>query len=196
MNMSTKPALGAAVALSTVAVGDAVLRAVSDVPPPWDPDGGTWWAQTVVDVVHGATYVLLAVLLVSRADGIDGGRGVVRWLRRALVVDLAVLGAAFLFGPPLGVMDSEPLGIVASAGFLLMFVLGTALGISVGRRPDLRLPAALMIASLVLVPLAFLPGWGHPAYAEAALYIGSALLGRAVDVAAPVPSPGRTSPHS
>lgn len=194
MNIWTKPALGAAAALSTVAVADAVLRAVSDAPPPWDPDGGTWWARAVVDVVHGATYLLLAVLLVSTAAGIDGGRGVVRWLRRALVVDLAVLGAAFLFGPPLGVMDTEVMGIVASVGFLLMFVLGTALGVSLIRRPDLRLPAALLIASLVLLPLAFLPGWGHPAFAEAALYLGSALLGRAV--AEVSVSPGRTSPHS
>lgn len=186
MTRWTRPALYAAVALSALAIGDAVLRG-SDVLPPWDPERGPSWALTAVDVVHGAAYALLAVVLVAAAAAIDGGRAPVRWLRRMLLVDLAVLAVVFLLAAAgLVGLDSEVAGIVGSVCFAAMFLLGLALGVALVRRPGLRLPAALMIAPLALVPLAVLadavaPGWGHPGWAEAALYVGLALLGGTVD---------------
>lgn len=204
MNRWTNPALGAAVALSAIAVADAVLRGTGAALPPWDPDGGTWWAGTVVDLAHGGAYALFAAVLVSVADTLDTGRTAVRWLRRVLVADLAVLATVFLLGAVrlIGI-ENEAVGAIAAVGFVLMFVLGAALGGTLVRRTRLRLPAALMIAPVGVIPLTFLvgtvaPGWGHPAYAEAALYIGLALLGRSAAVRSAVVSsePGLTSPHS
>jgi len=66
-----------------------------------------------------------------------------------------------------------------------MFAVGAFLGLLL-LRGRLKVAACLMVAPLVLVPLAVMlnfaaPRLAHPAYAETALYIGLALLGALAD---------------
>jgi hypothetical protein len=98
------------------------------------------------------------------------------------LADLAVLAGVFVVGTVLADYPA-PVEIVAGVAFVLMFLLGATLGLSLLRRPDLRLSAVLLAAPLALIPLAMLaetltPGWGHPGYAETALYLGLATLAR------------------
>lgn len=175
-------ALGAAVALSVLSIGDAILRATSDAVPPWDDEGGTTWAIVSTNLLMTATFGLLAAVLVRNAARIDQGSRVRRWFRRLLVADLAVLACGYVLASVLG---SGTAGAVAGVAFLAMFVLGALLGGALLRRPDVRLPAALMVATVPLIGLTFAleaaaPGWGHPGYAETALYLGITMLALAV----------------
>jgi hypothetical protein len=192
MQQLEKSALGAAVVLSIVSIGDAVLRATGGTAPPWDDELGTAWVVVATNLIMTATFALLATVLVRHAGRIDEGSGARRWIRRLLAVDLAVLAGGFLFA---SVIDWEFFGAVAGVTFILMFVLGAVLGGMLLRRPDLRLPAGLMVAVVPVIPLSFAleamaPGWGHPGYAETVLYIGIALLGTRL-AGAPVPDASR-----
>jgi hypothetical protein len=96
-----------------------------------------------------------------------------------LAVDLGVLAAGYLI---VSVVDVDAAGAVAGVAFLAMFVLGVAFGATLLRRPDVRLPAILMVSVVPVIGLTFAleaiaPGWGHPGYAETVLYLGIALLG-------------------
>ena len=182
MRQLERAALGAAVALSVLSVGDAILRATSDTVPPWDDEAGTTWGIVSTNVLMTVTFGLLAAVLVRNAGGIDAGSGVRRWFRRLLAVDLAVLACGYVL---VSVLDPAVAGGVAGVAFLVMFVLGALLGGALVRRTDVRLPAALMLAPVPLIALAFAleavaPGWGHPGYAETALYLGIAMLALAV----------------
>ena len=174
-----RTALGAAVVLSVVSIGDAILRATSDAAPPWDDELGTKWVIVATNLVMTATFALLAAVLIRNAERIDEGSAVVRWTRRVLAVDLAILASGFVF---VNVFEAEFFGAVAGITFIAMFVLGAVLGGLLLRRPDVRVPAVLMVAVVPVIGLTFAlealaPGWGHPGYAETALYMGIALLG-------------------
>ena len=174
-----RAALGAAVVLSVVSIGDAVLRATSDAVPPWDDEAGTTWVVVATNLVMAATFALLAAVLVRNASRIDEGSGGRRWIRRLLALDLGILAGGFLAA---NVVQGDIVGAVAGITFLAMFVLGVALGATLLRRPDVRVPAVLMVAVVPVIALTFAlealaPGWGHPGYAETALYLGIALLG-------------------
>jgi hypothetical protein len=183
MNKLGTAALGAAVALSVVSVGDAVARGVSDSLPPWDKDVAPAWVSVAIVALEAVTFLLLAAVLATTGRQVDGGRARTRWVRRVLAGDLVVL----TFGVVLaGTKDDGVAVWIASLSFLAMFLLGVVLGGVLVRRPGLRAAGVLMIAPLALLPLAFLadalaPGWGHPGWAETALYVGIALLGGAAD---------------
>src|SRR5688500_8225866 len=99
-----RTALGAAVVLSVVSIVDAVLRATGDAVPPWDDEAGTTWVIVALNLVMTVTFALLSAVLVSNAERIDAGRGAVRWIRRLLAVDLAVLASGFVV---VSVFDAE-----------------------------------------------------------------------------------------
>lgn len=175
----SRAALGAAVALSVVSIGDAIARATSDTPPPWDDELGVGWVVVVTNLIMTVTFALLAAVLIAHAERIDAGSAARRWTRRLLAADLGILSVGFLL---ISLLESDTAGAVAGITFLAMFVLGAVLGGLLLRRPDVRVPAALMVAVVPLIPLTFAlealaPGWGHPGYAETALYMGIALLG-------------------
>src|SRR3712207_1408606 len=88
-------ALSAAVVLSAVLSGGAVLRAPTGVCPPWDDELGTGWAVLAVEVLLLVTFGLLAVVLVRHAHRIDDGSGARRWVRRTMVACLGVLCLGF-----------------------------------------------------------------------------------------------------
>src|SRR3712207_3821456 len=113
-----------------------------------------------------------------------------------LVVDFGLLATMFLIGTPfLPRMERAGLTDVSSTigglSFLLMFVLSVALGLASMRTPQLRTPALVLIGTVPLIGLAIGlgalgTGFGHPAYPEAAVYLGVALLGHRM---APVTTP-------
>ncbi|MDP9434469.1 MAG: hypothetical protein M3P93_04445 [Actinomycetota bacterium] len=78
---------------------------------------------------------------------------------------------------------TSPVAVEAVTGifFVLTFVLVAALGVALLRRPDTRLPAAMLVSIPALVALtaglaATASDWAHHACAEAALYLGLAVL--------------------
>jgi hypothetical protein len=183
----TKTALTAAVTLSVLSVTDAAIRGVGATPAPWDPEVAAGWVTVGVAALEVVTFASLAAVLTALGEPIDRGSRGRRWVRRALAADLAVLAVGIAASVR---VDAEVLGIVASVAFLGMFLLGVVLGATLLRRPGWRTAAALMIAPLALIPLTFLleavaRGWGHPGYAETALYLGIALVGRCAEHAGP-----------
>ena len=95
-------------------------------------------------------------------------------------------------------LDGDGLyGAVATVSFLLMFVGSIALGFSLLRRPDMRLPAWTLVAilpALLLTILIAVSGspWAHPAYVEALVCFGIAFIGlppRRVDQRSPEVGP-------
>jgi hypothetical protein len=166
---------------SVFSLVDAIYGGITDQATPLD-DTSHRSVIVAINVLLTTLFALLTAVLVQQADRIDRASRAARWIRRPLLADLAVLAGVFVVGTVLAHYPA-PVEMVAGVAFVLMFLLGAALGLSLLRRPDLRLSAVLLAAPLALIPLAILaealaPGWGHPGYAEAALYLGLASLAR------------------
>ena len=197
MTRTGTAAVSAAILGSAFSLVDAVYGGITGHATIWDDTSGHRWAITAVNVLLLALFALLAAVLVQQADRIDGAGRAARWIRRPLLADLAVLAGVFVVGTILGHYPA-PVELVAGITFVLMFLLGAALGLALLRRRDLRVAAVLLAAPLALIPLAILvdalaPGWGHPGYAESALYLGLAILARQpaqrpADQPAPIPA--------
>jgi hypothetical protein len=167
---------------SAFSLVDAVYGGITGHATIWDDASGHRWAIAAVNVLLIALFAVLVAVVVQQADRIDGASRPARWIRRPLLVDLAVLAGVFVIGTVLGRYPA-PVELVAGIAFMLMFLLGAGLGLSLLRRRDLRVAAILLSAPLALIPVAALvdalaPGWGHPGYAESALYLGLAILAR------------------
>jgi hypothetical protein len=180
-------ALVMALAISAVALTDAMIRGFHQGRSPIDEQQGIGWVNVTVTVVHAVGYAVLAGLLASQRDMVDAGSRVRRWIRRLLVVALAVLVA--LYGVISFVVDMEEqspavtvAGAVGGTAFAAMFVLSCALGISLLTRRELRPASWLLSAQLPLLALTLLLAataspFAHPAYLEVASALGLALLG-------------------
>jgi hypothetical protein len=184
MSRIGRAAMTAAVLTSVMSVADAVHHGLTGHYL-LDDERAARWVIVGSNLLIAATFALLAAVLAERAPTIDAGSRAIRWLRRLTLGDLALL--ALVFGGGIAIDPrgdgaiTDIWGALGGLGFLLMFVLGTALGLALLRRREMRLPAALMAAPLALVPLTILVNavaadWAHPAYAESALYIGLAML--------------------
>ncbi|MDP9434411.1 MAG: hypothetical protein M3P93_04130 [Actinomycetota bacterium] len=178
------PATVAGAALTTgLALADATVRATGGTPA-WDDVTGAAPAVAGAMSVHALTYALFATVLVVAASPIDAGRRSVRIVRRLLAGSLAVLAGGFASLTAIhSARATAPVAVEAVTGisFVLTFVLAAALGVALLRRPATRLPAALLVSIPALVALtaglaAVGSDWAHPAYAEAALYLGLAAL--------------------
>jgi hypothetical protein len=185
MTRTAKAAMAAAIIGSAVSIGDAVYRGVVGHDAAQDDQTAQSWTVVAVSLVLTAAFGLLAAVLVQNAERIDGSSRFVRWVRRLLLGDLALLSAIFAVATALA-KTPDALAALAGIAFVLMFLLSLVLGGTLVWRRELRLPAVLMMAPLALVPLAGLvgeiaPDWAHPGYAETALYLGLALLGRNPD---------------
>jgi hypothetical protein len=186
MSRTGRAALIAAALTSVISIADAVQQGATGrglldpaTSPRWVMDGGA--------VLLAATFALLAAVLAGHAAAIDRGRRWIGAVRRLMQAVLAVLALNFAGGLWVdrhpGTTTYRAWEVVGGVSFLLMFLVGVVLGVSLLRRRDLRWAALLTAAPVVLFPLMFAvqalaPGWGHPAYAETALYLGLALLGR------------------
>ncbi len=185
MNRLTSATLAIAAVASATAVCGSVYTGTTGHETPWN-DSGVPWVIASVGALLAVLYGLLAATLLRAGNAIDTGRRSVRVVRVALAGDLAVLAGVFAIGLSRATLDGA-LAAVAGVAFVLAFLLGSVLGGLLLRRPELRTPARLMLAPLALIPLTFLiaiplPHWADPAYAEAALYVGLALLAARVSV--------------
>ena len=193
-------ALFAAASLSAVSIYDAIYHGLTGRGS-FASDHGPQWGQVASSALLALTFAILAAVLVRAGNSLDGSRTPVRATRRLLIADLAVLASVFATQIMLGRIPTA-LEAVAGIAFLLMFVLGPALGAMLIGAPAHRLPALLMMAPLALLPGMLLlgllaPTWSHPGYAESALYIGIALLARHTTQTPPAQPPARTHrPHT
>ena len=188
MSLPYRLALVGASLLSAIALYDAAHHGVTGRSSAFSDEYG--WTPLLVagNVVHGLAYVALVTVLVAARALIDPGHPVARWIRRLLVAVFAVLAAMFLLGLPIVALAGESPAAMAVGGFggiafLLMFVLSFALGVALARRPELRVGAVVLLATVPMIGLAsalqvVAPTFAHPAYAEVAVAFGVALLGR------------------
>jgi hypothetical protein len=187
MSTINRVALAAAATLSAVALWDAIHTGLTGRPSGFSDQFGVTPMMIIGGLVHGLTYAAVLAVLVVQRRRIDAGSAVRGWIRRLLVVDFGLLATMFLIGTPfLPRMERAGWGDVASTigglSFLLMFVLSVALGVASVRTPQLRTAALVLISTVPLIGLAIAlaalgTGFGHPAYPEAAVYLGVALLG-------------------
>ena len=180
-------ALVSGAVVSAIALTDAAWQAVGSRPPPWDE---TLHHTPVIVAVTGAhilLYVLCTAILLRYTRQIDVNR-VARWARLLLATDFAVLAAGMVVYLTLWHATTPDHGagaVLFGVSFGLMFLLSTGLGLALLRRPQFRRCALVLAAPLLLVPLVAVLGaftsWGHPAYAETAIYLGVPLLGLAAE---------------
>ncbi len=176
-------AVVAAAGMSVLAVSDAVVRGTGGVPV-WDEATGSAAAVSAADAVHGLGYLVLATGLAAAGRRVDAGRRGARLLRRLIVADLVVLGAAFLGLAGLHAARAVvpgALGAVFGVSFALLFLLPVALGAVLLRRRGTRLPAGLLLGVVPALGVTFglaavAPDWAHPAYLETLVYVGLATL--------------------
>jgi hypothetical protein len=176
-------ALAAATALSTLIVLDIIWNAHNpdDVGPWLDAESYSYLAR-YVGIVHAGVYTLLAAALIQAGRVIDAGRTLVRVLRWIIIAGYMVF--AVMYGW-IGIVDPAYDGtgvyeVVITAAFAVSLLLPIVLGFALIRRREFRVPAILLIAPVVLLPLTFILGaltdWGHPGYMETAVNFGVALL--------------------
>jgi hypothetical protein len=175
---NAKAALVAAVSCGLVAVGDAVVLAVTG--QNLVSDDSARWASAGTDLVHVAAYVLLAVGLVRLGRGVDEGRRWRTWVRRLLVGLLTAMAAMFAVGAALGRFP-DAFAVIGGSAFLLHFPVAAALGVALLRRRETRWAGAVLASPLVTLPLMVLvglvaPDWAHPAWGEVGVLLGLALV--------------------
>jgi hypothetical protein len=177
-----------AAATSAIALSDAIVQGVTGHSVL--PSDDTSPTIMLVSLIHGATYAALCWVLTAEAHRIDAGHRVVRWVRRGLIADLAVMSALFSVGIPLSTSifalknNQMANDIISSAGgstFLAMFALAFAVGVGTVRRAALRPAPYLLIAILpalgLMIGLAALgSGFAHPGYAETLVNFGVGLI--------------------
>jgi len=181
-----RAALGAAIGLSAVALYDAAHVGLTGRTSGFSDELGLTPMMLIGGLIHGVTYALLVAVLVTAGPQIDAGGRARRWFRRLLIADFSLLAAVFLVGTPFTpALERAGLGVVMSGvggfTFLLMFVLSVALGVASVQRPEGRVAGLVLIATVPLMGLAVGLGalgseFAHPAYPEAAVYVGIALL--------------------
>jgi len=206
----TLAVVGAA-ATSGIALFDAIHHGITGRYSMFSADTELPAAEFAASLVHGVTYAALGAVLLLQSRASDGGR-VYRWMCRLLGANFAVLAALFLVGEPIRIatglsLDTTPVGaVIGNFTFLLMFVFGFALGLTLLRRPDRRPSAILLVAvgpvlAMTVVGGAMGSGFAHPAYAETLINFGVALLALPSRVAQPdhsqaVRESAAAEPHS
>jgi hypothetical protein len=173
---------------SAIALSDAIVQGVTGHSVlPADDNAPV---MVLVSLIHGATYAALCWVLAAEAHRIDAGHRVLRWLRRGLIADLAVMSALFAVGIPVTTWISalqtnqavdDIFSIVGSSTFLAMFALAFAVGVGTVRRASLRPGPYLLIGIVPAIGLmiglgALRSGFAHPGYAETLVNFGIALL--------------------
>ncbi len=173
--------------LHAIAVGTGQLSMSAPLPP---------MLSVISDVVHGLAYLVFAAVLWFRARDIDRHSGVVRWIRRPLMVVFALYGLLHAIMPLTDVLYQleEAVGL-GSILFLALWVLCIALGIALfatQRRTDATYLLLMVLPALGLTIVLGVLGspWAHPVYPEVVAHFGLALL------ALPQPRPARRQwPH-
>lgn len=190
MHLAThhKFALVAAVGLSGIAVFDAVTHGVTGHWSAFSDEGEIPWVQRMGDLVHGLAYAGGVWVLHAERRRIHANRAaaVFGWL---LFAALGLLAVGLLLVAAVPSSSSEEglksaLEPVIGAGFILQFIAAIGLGLSLTRRPETGPGSRILLAVVPVIGITALlaavaADWAHPAYAEAAVIVGTALLGAA-----------------
>lgn len=197
-------ALIGAVGISTIALTDAATVALTGEPSGASQEGGVTPLHVLSGLVHAGAYLAFAAVLRGWRAQIDGGSRFRRVVRVVLTVVLATLAVTMLLGTGVSlatgeVPDNALYEAVAGTAFLLMFVSSLALGISLLRRPGLRLAAWTLTGILAALGLTILLGalgsaWAHPAYVEVLASFGLAFVGLAPRLVESVEEPSVREP--
>lgn len=188
---TTKFALFGAALLSFIAIQDSITHGITGHYSRASDNYGTTWIWLAANLAHGVTYLSMAVLLFAEARRIDAGsriRKALRWLLIASFVPLAV--EFLLISPVLFAIDADldsPPGWVAAAeilliGFVVQFPAALALGFAIRRVPGMKLASTVLIGILAAAAFTALlavvaKDFAHPAYLEATVVFGIALVG-------------------
>ncbi len=213
MSFSTyhRAALIGAIVTSGIALTDAVTHGVTGHYSAFADDSDLPWVTFLGGLAHGLTYVALAVVLLREGPRFRDTNRIARAARWVVLPSLAVLAPGFLFVAPVltfaevdGGVAYTTWGGVAGFAFVGMILGSLVLGLALLRDRSLGIGArvlSLMVpvlgATFLLVWLA--PAWGHPAYLEATLHFGLALLGVSATkelVAAPRSAPAERRTES
>lgn len=175
-------ALVAAAMLSALIVLDAVWNANNpDQVGPWLDAEGYPYLLPITGILHTAVYGLLAAALVQSGRAIDGGSRFVRVLRWILISIFALFAGLFSILTVDPSADSSGVyEILANVAFAVSLIVPIVLGFALIRRHAFRVPAILLIAPIVILPLTVIleafTAFAHPGYTETAVNIGLALL--------------------
>ncbi|GAA4412279.1 hypothetical protein GCM10023168_33960 [Fodinibacter luteus] len=182
----TALALLGAAGITTTALTDAVTVALTGEPSFASDEHGVTAPFVLSGLVHVGAYVTFATVLHSWRAQIDGASRFRRAVRVVLTITLAVLALTLLIGTGVAVAtgevpDNAVFEAVAGIAFLLMFVASLALGITLLRRPQLRLAARTLTGIIAALGLTILLGatgspWAHPAYVEVLAAFGLAFV--------------------
>jgi len=176
-------ALVAAATVSALIVLDVVWNANNpDQLGPWVDSEGYPYLVPITGILHAAMYALLAAALIQSGRVIDSGRRFVRVLRWILISIFALFAGLFSVSAvePSAAATSGVYEILANVAFLVSLITPIVLGFALIRRREFRVPAILLIAPIVLLPLTFVlqafTAFAHPGYTETAVNLGLALL--------------------
>jgi hypothetical protein len=193
-----KFALAGALALSGVAVFDAITHGITGHWSAFSDDGDIAWVRALGSAVHGLAYAGALWVLHAERRRIHATRAatVFGWLLFAAFVPLAVgfLTAMPLQAAGIGFASYDVVTPIIGFAFVLQFVAGVGLGLSLRTRPETRPGSRILQAIIPAIGatalIAFLaPAWAHPAYAEACTILGAALLGATAPAERRTPSP-------
>lgn len=196
MSRLSLAALVSVIALSAIALTDAITHGLTGTYSVFADGGPLPVVAMIGGLVHAACYALLVAVLFSVASPLFARRpwrNVLRWGLAAAYGAMAVGMVVTAFGmTPTGVLE-----IVINLGFFAMLLLPAALGITLLIQRD-RSPSAwlLTLSLLGIVAMFVLPeAWAHPAYAETFAAVGLALLGSSrTSAAAPSAAATAVSP--
>lgn len=186
---ATALALLGAAGISAIALNDAATFALTGQSSQASDDFGITPLFILSGIVHGIAYLAFIAVLHTRRAQVDGGSRFRRMVRVVLTLALLSLAMGMSASTAISAANGEVLaegifGWVAGIGFLLMFLCGTMLGLSLLRRREFRLASWTLVGIVPAIGLALLLGtigspWAHPAYAEVCVGFGLAFIGLA-----------------
>ncbi len=191
LSTTTKLALFGAALLSFIALQDAMTHGFTGSYSRASDEYGPSWIWLASNLAHGFAYVTFTLLLLVEGSRIDAGSRLRRILRWILVVSFALMAAFFLLASPVLFATNADLDhlpgwadalAVLLIGFVLQFPVGIALGIATWRVPGLELGSRTLVGiaaagGLLALLAAVARDFAHPAYLEATVAFGVALLG-------------------
>lgn len=184
-------ALAGAIGIFAISFTDAITQVVTGRDSAFATGEGAPALQVASDLVHGACYAALVVVLASERARFAAARVAVRVARPILLVVCAALALGFLVVSPLLALTGAVGGLAtayeAAGTPLLMAMILASLVIGLGtiRRNPLGLGGTVLAwllptVLLTVVAAILVPSVAHPFAVESVINIGIALIGARV----------------
>jgi hypothetical protein len=182
MKLLPLAALVAAAMLSALIALDILWNANNpDQVGPWLDAQTHPYLVPVIGVIHAVLYALLAAALIQSGRTIDAGRRLIKVLRWTLIgcfALFAILYSILIVDPTFN--TSGVYEILVTVAFAVSLLAPIVLGFALIRRREFRLPAILLVAPIVVLPLTLVleafTAFAHPGYMETVVNLGLALL--------------------